>query len=316
MKLMFGSDDLQEIEFDDELLATLLKENLSEAEGTVDMLTTIASKSTDAIIAMRRADEEPNEEYLRRFHSMLSFAEDLLKEAFVSVDMHKSLDNFLTDMRAMYEKPYNPLHAVVPDWKAIDAVRRRKIASRRSRNFATFMRAKKLPICDAVYEYLQSTKEEANTLLIANYTFAVGEIQGIFEFFLHDSKRCQAREEQAEGFNEMKEEIGRDNNGMAFAPPDGYVSARMGAPLYKLTETLLHLSITNCELTDNDCYIIAMALPAFLRLQTVNLRKNEISSVGASNIAMALYEMDPALRTLKLDYNQIGPEGMGMLAKV
>lgn len=178
------------------------------------------------------------------------------------------------------------LDGIITEWDAFDKLQAQIVSSNRSLNFAAYMTSFGFPVCDAVHEYLQSTKSFANTLAIVNYPLQPGELATILDFFDIQHRNMRIRNKQAETHF---------------------------CSVYRSVRTLI---LYNCALTDKDCHSLSSKLPKFINLDVLNLRNNRIAFSGIASIASIFFDRGSNLRCLRLDGNRINTEGALIIAEM
>lgn len=208
------------------------------------------------------------------------------------------------------------LDGIEPDWGSLGNFKEGIHTSNKTVCYVAWMEARGLPVCDAVFEFLQAPSEHCNSLSIVGYTFAAREFCEILEFIATNAGRTPlilpvtgngsmgARGDGGGG--------GGDHESVA--SESLYATLKNSVPLY-LSNVVHELILDECHLNDYDMSTLASHLPGLPSLRKLCLRGNNITSAGATTLATCLWDRASELETLRLDRNSIGSDGALSLSK-
>ena len=140
------------------------------------------------------------------------------------------------------------LDGIEPDWASLSSLHKtlaaQPVAARALRYIQlTEHSSPKLPLCQALYDFLCDPRQHANILCISGYEFAAGELASILSFLATDT---------------------------TVAPASVAYEGR--APVVPTASLIYELLLESCKLTDQDIHQVATYLPDFLALHTLSLR--------------------------------------------
>ena len=203
------------------------------------------------------------------------------------------------------------IDGIEPDWGNMGHFKDVVKTSNKAICYVAWMEARGLPICDAVFEFMQSPSQHGNILAIVGYTWAPRELYELLEFMATNAGRTPLMLPVNE---DDDDEERRTDEGASAASDNLYEQLKTKTPLY-ISNSIHQLILDECMLNDYDMSSLASHVPAFSKLHTLCLRGNSISSTGITTLATSLWDRASEIRSLRLDRNSIGPEGALALSK-
>lgn len=202
------------------------------------------------------------------------------------------------------------LDGIEPDWASLGHFKEGIQTSNKTVCYVAWMEARGLPVCDAIFEFLQAPSEHCNSLTIVGYTFAAREFCEILEFIATNAGRTPLIL-PVSGSTDTR---GGRGDHESVASESLYAALKNSVPLY-LSNVVHELVLDECHLNDYDMSTLASHLPALSSLRNLCLRGNNITSAGATTLATCLWDRASELETLRLDRNSIGSDGALSLSK-
>ena len=200
----------------------------------------------------------------------------------------KCIEELIDHCQAIYylaldpnNEPLSKLKMIKINWPAAQ----RESVNYRSSNFASYMNALSLPVCDTVYSYSSHPRIFAFCLAFpAAYSFAPQEFAGILSYFHLQHSLSKA---------------------------DLKLSEK------SIAATMKELVLVGCSIGDKDCHILASHMRIFSALNVLDLGDNAISSSGVSSIIAAIFALGSSchLRSLMFDRNHIDCSGATVIGE-
>ena len=269
-----------------EYMKTIIMENLITLhEESMTLITEIDAFQADNIDDMLYSESVTNNIIIQKLKISLQERANYIKNAIVeSTLIIDGLSHYSNSIICLPAEKICKLDGIYIDWSIPHKLEDNIHSSNRSLNYADFMRSYGFPICGQIYCYLQSTISHANILAITDYSFKIGELKCILNFF----------DIQAE----------KSLNRLA------------GIDFISVYQSIHTLVMNNCHLSDQDCHLLTTKLYQFTNLSTLNLSNNCITYSGVASIASVLFEYGSNLRCIRLDNNLIRSDGALFIAQV
>ena len=287
-----------------QLFSKDLRGLLEDAKTLVRNVDLIRSKKLNEMLPEDIASSNP---VLFKWHQFITERCELLrKEASRSEIVLHNLSDLADDLTTTHTGLSCKLDGIEPDWIHLGKLKQNVKTSNKAICYVAWMEARGLPICDAVFEFLQSPSQHNHNLAIVGYSFAPRELCELLEFFATNAGRTPML---------MPVNADQHDHDLHSAASDNlYERLKTKLPLY-VSCSIRQLVMDECGLNDYDMNTIASHLAAFVSLNTLCLRGNFITSVGVTAIATSLWDRASEIRTLRLDRNNVGPEGALALSK-
>lgn len=197
------------------------------------------------------------------------------------------------------------------DWSAVNKIRPKSYPTYKSLNFESYMKSFGYRVCGSIFEFLNSSKSYANSLIVIDYNFQPGELKTIFDFFAIQHYQTRVRNKRnflifEENKKEKNSNIWVDKLELNFHK------------IISIFDSIHELVFCNCEFNDRDMHTLAQVFPRFKYLHSLNLSDNMISDSGVTSFATAVIEHKNQfpLRSLKLDKNLITQEGAKLISQI
>ena len=239
--------------------------------------------------------------------SITKRCETLRTEASMTEMVLHNLVDLADDLLSVHHGPSCKLDGVEPDWGHLGNFQEEIRTSNKALCYVAWMEARSLPICDAVFEFLQTPTQNDHILAIVGYVFAPRELCELMEYITTNAGRTPI-------ILPAGDEEGFDNDDASMVGENLYGALGTPRPLY-MSNVVHQLIIDECQLTDYDVNTIATHLPALTGLHTLCLRGNNITSLGATSLSTVLWDRASQLKVLRLDRNCIAAEGALSISK-
>jgi hypothetical protein len=173
-----------------------------------------------------------------------------------------------------------------------------------SETFLIHMVRQQLPVCEAMYSFLETCakvfasdhSEVALQLVVENYHFARNEFKQIVQFLKVQNLLCQ---------NQKKLSKSTTSNAIE------------SAWNFSVLKSLRSVIIRHCSFSDQDCHALSVSLDSFESLSLLDLSHNRLSYSGIASLCTHWYEnKDNSLTVLNLSHNRLDTECVSLLAQV
>lgn len=316
--LPFPPPDAEDVVRVRRLLAHDLQALRDDAVSLVNDIDAIRSHNIDAVLPAEISSAHPTLSKVRQ--SILKRCEALRTEVSTTeIVLHNLLD-LSDDLLSVHHGPSCKLDGVEPDWGHLGISKDAVQTSNKAVCYVAWMEARSLPICDAVFEFLQSPTQNDHILAIVGYDFAPRELCELLEYVTSNGGRTPLilplpPDGDRAGRNHRRVDDDDDDDDVLGSGAEKlYAAIHSPLPLY-LSNVVHQLILDECQLSDYDVNTLATHLPALTALHTLCLRGNNITSLGATSLSTALWDRASELQVLRLDRNSVGAEGALSLSK-